>query len=270
MATIDENARVWGNWDWQQAGEEWSLRWGGSESQWFWGIFPRVHAFLPAQTVLEIATGCGRWTQYLLPLCERFTGVDLVEDCVEACRQRFHGIDKARFYANDGLTLPMVEDGSVDFAFSFDSLVHVDASVIDSYLRELRRVLRPNGVGFIQHSNLGEYERVFGPLRGLTKEEREERMLGPNENDHFRDPGMTAARFRELCEKNGLACVTQELLGGLGQEYRIDSISTFTPKGSKWERETKVFEVPTGWQEPLVAAARAECYTLQHWKESAK
>ena len=49
----------------------------------------------------------------------------------------------------------MVDDESIDFAFSADSLVHADLDVIAAYLSELARTLRPNGVGFIHHSNLG-------------------------------------------------------------------------------------------------------------------
>ena len=32
------------------------------DSQWFGLIFPRIHAFLPTGTILEIAPGFGRWT----------------------------------------------------------------------------------------------------------------------------------------------------------------------------------------------------------------
>ena len=51
----------------------------------------------------------------------------------------------------------MVADRSVDFAFSFDSLVHADAEVLDAYAAELARTLAPDGVAFIHHSNLGAY-----------------------------------------------------------------------------------------------------------------
>jgi hypothetical protein len=53
----------------------------------------------------------------------------------------------------------MVETGSVDFVFSFDSLVHADAPTLEAYLRELTRVLRPGGVAFLHHSNMAMYAR---------------------------------------------------------------------------------------------------------------
>lgn len=62
---------------------------------------------------------------------------------------------------NDGRSLDAVVDGSVDFVFSFDSLVHLEVEVIESYLKQLASKLTPNGVGFIHHSNMGEYATNF-------------------------------------------------------------------------------------------------------------
>ena len=50
------------DYEWIQAGEEWSEPWGGSAPQWFGSIFPRIHAYFPANTILEIASGFGRWS----------------------------------------------------------------------------------------------------------------------------------------------------------------------------------------------------------------
>ena len=68
----------------------------------------------------------------------------------------------------------MVGDAAVDFAFSFDSLVHVEAETLADYLAELARVLVPDGVGFLHHSNFGTYRApptpwpVAGRLRPPT------------------------------------------------------------------------------------------------------
>lgn len=64
-----------------------------------------------------------------------------------------------RCYVNDGKSLAMVEDRSVDFAFSFDSLVHVEADVIAAYLNQLGKKLKPGGFTFLHHSNLESYRK---------------------------------------------------------------------------------------------------------------
>ena len=46
----------------------------------------------------------------------------------------------------------MAADASIDFAFSFDSLVHAEANILESYISELARVLKANAIAFIHHS----------------------------------------------------------------------------------------------------------------------
>ena len=128
------------------AGDPWSKPWGSARGQWYGTIYPRIQGFLPAAAILEIAPGFGRWTEFLLEYCETLVGVDVSPKCIEACQERFADRSGARFEVNDGHSLPMVEDSSIDFAFSFDSLVHVEAETLAGYLSELARVLKPDGV----------------------------------------------------------------------------------------------------------------------------
>jgi hypothetical protein len=65
------------------------------------------------------------------------------------------------------LSLDVAVDGSVDFVFSFDSLVHVEMDVIEAYLKQLAAKLTPNGVGFIHRSNLGQYAAYLSGLSRL-------------------------------------------------------------------------------------------------------
>ncbi len=138
MPSIEENIDKWNaSYDWRLGGDAWSRPWGDAESQWYGSIFPRIHRFLPASAVLEIAPGFGRWTQFLLEHCETLTAVDVAPKCTESCRERFADYPQARFETNDGQSLPMVEDESIDFAFSFDSLVHVESETMMGYLSEI-------------------------------------------------------------------------------------------------------------------------------------
>jgi hypothetical protein len=56
-------------------------------------------------------------------MCDTLTVVDLNEKCISACKTRFAGVAHIRYHVNDGRSLSMVPDESVDFAVSFDSLV---------------------------------------------------------------------------------------------------------------------------------------------------
>ncbi len=226
--------------DWTRAGEEWSGPWGSSAAQWAGTILPRIRDCLPTGTILEIAPGFGRWTHYLKDYCEELWAVDRSSECIEACRQRFAAESHVHCCLNDGRSLPMIPDGSIDFVFSFDSFVHPNRDVVEAYLQELRRKLKIGGKGFIHHSNFGEYvnsarerlpDLVTKPLIKL-------KIL---DWAHHRNPGMTAQLFRDLCAQNGLHCVTQELVNWRGRRL-IDCLSLFvrTDSGQAQQPPAKV------------------------------
>ncbi len=262
VATVDENAAFWARYDWAEAGEEWSEGWGGSHAQWYGVILPRIARFLPASAMLEIAPGHGRWTNYLREHCESLAIVDLDEACIDACRRRFEGDDRIAYHVNDGRSLAMIEDGSVDFAFSFDSLVHADAGVIASYLRELARTLSPDGVGFIHHSNAGRYRRYFERLERVPRGRVRERLyeLRILDRPRWRALDMTADRFRALCETAGLLCISQEIVNWTTRRL-IDCLSTFTRPSSRWARPNRVIENPGFVAEARAVKRRAGLYS---------
>src|SRR6476620_7829470 len=115
--------------DWREAGEEWSQPWGSSAPQWAGTIFPRIRECLPAGTILEIAPGYGRWSHYLKDYCENLILIDLAEQCIEACKKRFSSSSHITYHVNDGRSLEIIPDESIDFVFSFDSLIHAEADV---------------------------------------------------------------------------------------------------------------------------------------------
>jgi SAM-dependent methyltransferase len=240
VATVSENAAFWAQYDWSKGGEEWSGGWGGSHAQWYGVVLPRIARFLPAGSALEIAAGYGRWTHYLREHCERLTVVDLDEECIEACKRRFAGDDRVTCHVNDGISLAMLDEGSVDFAFSFDSLVHADADVLSGYLHELARTMAPDGVAFLHHSNAGHYRRYFEATARIPQRVRQ-RMYRMRVLDRprWRAPGMTAERFREECEAAGLRCISQEIVTWSTRRL-IDCLSTVTRPGSRWERPNRI------------------------------
>lgn len=213
------------DYEWIAAGEEWSEPWGGSAAQWFGSILPRIQAALPAGHVLEIGSGFGRWSYYLKQHCEHLHLVDPDQQCMDACRRRFGSDPKLSYHLNQGDSLATIANGSVDFVFSFDSLVHVRPQTIETYLSQLTAKLTPNGFGFLHHSNLGEF------ASSLFRRTRKGKIRAA---DHQRDPEMTAKLFRESCERHNLKCVSQELVNWRGRRL-IDCFSTIAPKESKWK-----------------------------------
>ena len=226
MPSVEENKILWEReYDWSQAGEEWSHAWGNSTMQWIHTIFSRIHSFLPTKSLLEIAPGYGRWTRFLLGMCSNYIGVDLSGACIKSCRETFSAVPHAHFIVNDGKSLEEVPDDSIDFVFSFDSMVHCEKDVLENYLKELARKLKIGGRGFIHHSNMGEY-LVNGELT--------------TPNYHWRATSMTMLHFRDYCLQAGLKCVSQEKISW-GQECLNDGFSLF----AKLDPDNDSRSVPT-------------------------
>ena len=246
MPDIDWNIRAWNrNYRWAEQGEEWSTAWGGSAMQWYGTLLPRIHRFLPADTVLEIAPGYGRWTEYLKHWSTgQMIGIDLSQKCIDVCRERFKDDPKLSFHVNDGRSLEAAPKAGVDFIFSFDSLVHAEMDVLVHYLGELMRVMKPNGVAFLHHSNLGEHIDYFDRIARIPKGQRTlSRMGWIEKNHHNRGRTVTAAKFRRESELAGFSCVSQEIINW-GTKRTIDALTILTPRGSKHEQPTAILKNP--------------------------
>lgn len=241
MPELEQNLRLWNaDFDWSARGEEWSAWWGDTPALWYGALLPRIHPFVGG-TVLEIAPGFGRWTHYLKDLAERLIIVDLAERCIDHCHARFATATNIDYHVNDGRSLGMVADTSVDFAFSFDSLVHADTDVMKAYARELARVLKPGGVAFLHHSNLGAHGRAVTiakrfpqrALRGLVDRGVLIDLYA------WRSEDVTAEAVASAAAESGLSCVTQELISWEHGIYLTDALSILTPRGSRWDRPTR-------------------------------
>jgi SAM-dependent methyltransferase len=213
VPSIQQNYERWQQHKWAQNGDEWSPGRSpeGTAVLWSRTILPRIEKYLPAGTALEIGPGFGRWTEYLRRYCGHLILVDLSDRCIESCRRRFAADSRIQYLVNDGASLEGVPDESIDFIFSFDSLVHAEADAIGAYVGQAARILKPSGVGFIHHSNLGAFA---GGRNG--------RVPWFVTRRHWRGASMSADAFERQCRRAGLRCRSQELNNWVGRELDAD------------------------------------------------
>jgi 2-polyprenyl-3-methyl-5-hydroxy-6-metoxy-1,4-benzoquinol methylase len=230
---------------WTDGGEEWSQAWRGSEAQWYGSLLPRLHSFLPVQSILEIAPGRGRWTQYLLPSCNRYLGIDLSDECTSFCRRRFEDIGKASFVRNDGYSLNAAEDNSFDLIFSFDSLVHAEFDVIEHYIRQIVKKLQKNGAAFIHHSNLLEYANF------------------PRTPHEGRGRTVSASVVANTIESAGGRIIVQEVVNW-GHNELIDCFTLFGRADRGLERPPIFLRNPHYMDEAKIIAAFQSHYAVQN------
>jgi len=249
VATLSANKTYYENYDWSAGGEEWSEPWGGTRSMWLASIYPRISDYLPAGTIVEIGSGHGRIARILHAFAtSRLLLYDIIDDCVAACEQKFSTSTKTSCFKTDGCSLEGVTDHSVDFVFSFYSLVGSDRETMDGYMAEIDRVLTDDGVAFIHHSNAGMYFDT-------EQSEPDKRLLLLAA---YRDMSIDAVEVQELVSQHNLACVTQECINWDIAEILSDCFSTITRPESKWFAETVVSKNFEFQQEQTLARNREQ------------
>lgn len=163
------------------------------QAQWDDIIWPLIKGF-DFDAVLELAPGAGRNTERLCEVAKKIFAVDYNSYALDQCRERL-GISLCgcdiEYHVNSGTDLSMIEDQAVSAVYCWDAAVHFDKSILECYVREFARVLRPGGRGFVHHSNLGKKAN-----KNIKK------------NPHWRS-NMSKESFARICSANGLQVVNQ-------------------------------------------------------------
>lgn len=105
--------------------------------------------YASGKAVLDIGCNVGYGTAIVARPSLQTTGVDVSSKSIAAATAQ-HAAPNLRFVAIDGLTLPFA-DASFDLVVSFQVIEHIFAP--EGYLREIRRVLRPEGTAIITTPN---------------------------------------------------------------------------------------------------------------------
>ena len=97
--------------------------------------------------VLEIGCGAGRVTRALAEVFGEVHAVDVSGEMAAMARESVRDVGNVRVYQNNGMDLSVVPDVPFDFAFSIIVFQHIPSQdVIESYFREVHRLLRPGGL----------------------------------------------------------------------------------------------------------------------------
>ena len=205
-----EEQRLWNKPEmWENGGHEWSGPFGNTENLWNKHLFDTLKEFR-GKKILEIAPGYGRITQFLSILASELLVIDLNEECIKKTKEKM-GHHVLGYFVNDGKSLTNIRTNSQDLVFSYDSFVHIHKNVIDDYLKEIHRVLKPGGKAYIHHSWLylgNDYS--FKNIAGRAD--------------------MNPDLFKSLVEKNNMKVVEQKTIKfePLSNWDGTDSITIFT------------------------------------------
>jgi SAM-dependent methyltransferase len=140
--------------------------------------------------VLEIGCGAGRVTRAFAGFFGEVYAVDISREMVRQAREAVAGFPNTRIFHNNGKDLSAVrlkwwhkfglgEPLQMDFAFSFMVFQHIPSrTIIESYVREVHRLLRPGGLFKFQVQGAPNVEADPGhSWVGVTFSEREAREM---------------------------------------------------------------------------------------------
>lgn len=114
--------------------------------------------FVDSLDVLDIACGEGYGSALLARTANRVIGVDISEDVIKHASHRYGG-DNLSFIQGSCTAIPL-PDSSVDIVVSFETIEHHQEH--DLMMREVSRVLRPEGIFVISSPEKKEYSDVTG------------------------------------------------------------------------------------------------------------
>jgi SAM-dependent methyltransferase len=140
---------------------------------------------------VEVGSGLGRICQALGTRFDQVVGIDISAEMTRQARQLVNDA-RVQFEVGDGATIGVVGDATADLVLSFTVFQHIPkVSIIEGYLNEAGRVLRPGGLFVFQwNSTMGT--RRWAARRALYATMQ---RAGLREQSHGRD----ASEFLGSC-----------------------------------------------------------------------
>jgi ubiquinone/menaquinone biosynthesis C-methylase UbiE len=137
--------------------------------------YPRAH-----ERALDFGCGVGRLTRVLARHFDQCYGIDISESMVTKARELNSDVANCHFMVSDGQDLSVFQDRYFDMVYTFLVLMHLPSeALIEHYITELVRVLRPSGLLVFQvltdlslRRKLQLGRRLYGVLRKCGVSER--------------------------------------------------------------------------------------------------
>jgi len=121
-------------------------------------IFTLDIKFTKQDTVLDLACGIGRTCKWVAPSVKKYIGVDFIPKMIEEAKSYNKNYHNTSFVVNDGITLSGLDDNKIDVVYCELAFQHMLKPIQKSYIKEIFRVLKPNGSFYGQLPKLSFYK----------------------------------------------------------------------------------------------------------------
>ncbi len=109
-----------------------------------------LHVQIDAQSALDFGCGVGRLSQALAAHFQQVHGVDISSSMLELAAHYNQYSDRCQYHLNTAKDLSLFANNTFDFVYSNITLQHMPPRYAESYILELLRVLKPNGILMFQ------------------------------------------------------------------------------------------------------------------------
>jgi hypothetical protein len=116
----------------------------------------------PMGSAVEIGPGGGRWTRYLLGF-KMLYAVDYYEELLAELKRNFAPRRNLFFIKNEGTDFPGIPVHSIDYLFSFGTFVHLEFDTIETYLFNIKSIIKPGANIVIQYSDMTKIMAQMAP-----------------------------------------------------------------------------------------------------------
>ncbi|HYM13156.1 MAG TPA: class I SAM-dependent methyltransferase [Bryobacterales bacterium] len=193
--------------------------------------------------VVEIGCGVGRMTRWFAEDFLQVHGLDISAEMVERARLRLRGFPNVALHMGSGHDLQGLPDGGFELVFSYIVFQHIPSrEVIESYVRESARVLRPGGFFKFQ---------VQGDLSAEYRRQKRDTWMGETFSAAEVDQVLPAAGFSRIASE-GAGTQYFLITARKGSAFDRPGIQPYIYPGETWAEE----QLLEGWREPVGASWR--------------
>lgn len=200
-AILGHSGRQYGGWDLQEF-----MATGVRHVE---GLMARAEEFglpLRRDRALDFGCGIGRLTRPLASYFGEAVGVDISAPMIELAKRHNVDLSSCSFVHNVRPDLSILDDASFDLVYSHIVLMHLPSrAVVETYIGELVRVLRPGGLLVFQIPARIPFRRKLQPRRRLYAALR---LIGFGSVALYRRFGLHPIRTIDLAEDRAVRTIT--------------------------------------------------------------
>ena len=107
--------------------------------------------------VLDAACGEGYGSRILAEMAKSVVGIDIDAATIASACKKYSDCHNLQFYQGSIADLSMIKSQSKDAVISFETIEHVSRELQEAFLKEIKRVLKPEGILIMSTPDKKEY-----------------------------------------------------------------------------------------------------------------